>query len=71
MVAKLDPANDMARCSVLLQREGHQKGQYDEAWTNDFLNKASDFDKRMNDIVVESGILAGAPAAAFQDAGTL
>ena len=52
-----------------LQQEGQPSGQYDEAWTANFLATLSEFDTSMNDVMVQSGILAGAPAAAFEEAG--
>ena len=55
---------------ISVQREGTQPGQYDEAWTAQFLETVSQFDKRMNDAAMSSGILAGVPETAFADAGT-
>lgn len=43
--------------------------EFDMAWLGDFLDRLSDFDREMNGVVVDSGILAGVKRGALTETG--
>lgn len=43
--------------------------EFDMTWLGDFLDRLSDFDREMNSVVVESGILAGIKRGTMSDVG--
>ena len=50
-------------------QEGTGPGQYDAAWLQRFVRQLSEFEGRMNQVVVDSGILAHVPPGSLAAAG--
>ena len=53
---------------LCMQEEG-PAGSYNAAWVDAFVERLSRFDARMNQAVVDSGVLAGVPRGALARAG--
>lgn len=51
-----------------MQEEG-PAASYNAAWVDAFVERLSRFDARMNQAVVDSGVLAGVPRGALARAG--
>ena len=53
-----------------LQGQEHERpAAYDAAWVDGFVEQLSEFDARINQAVVDSGVLAGVPRGALARAG--
>ena len=57
--------------SFMLLQEGTGPGAFDAAWLQRFMAELSDFEKQMNQVAIDSGILTGVPTDSLSAAGEL
>ena len=50
--------------------EEEEGEEFDMAWLGDFLDRLSDFDREMNSVVLDSGILSGVKRGTMTEVGS-